>query len=86
MADSDASLSRSVSSRTLLLFLEAFLLRPDIQTPMLTGKYSESFRSWVDFSTYKFCCRHKSLKDAKLLFAYLKGADSYKLQIIVFAF
>ena len=44
MADSCATLSRSVSSRPSRQFLNALLLRKAEQAPMLTGKHLESLR------------------------------------------
>ena len=41
MAGVFTTLSRSVSFRPLLLFLEALVLRKTAQTPMLTAKHSE---------------------------------------------
>ena len=42
MVDAFTTPSKSVSSRPLLQFLEALLLRKATQTPMLTRKHSES--------------------------------------------
>ena len=62
MANLFTTLSRSTTSRPLLQFLEALLLRKAAQTPMLTGKHSESFHSWEwslswdGFLCCKFCC------------------------------
>ena len=46
MADTFVIQPRNVSSRLTLLFLEALLLRKAAQTPMHTGKHTESLRSW----------------------------------------
>ena len=60
MDDLFAILSRSISSRPLRPFQEALLLRKAAQTPMLTGKHSESLRSrershsWMDFFAVSF--------------------------------
>ena len=45
MADSFVTLSKRISSKPSLLFLEAVLPRKAGQTPLLTGNNSESFRS-----------------------------------------
>ena len=85
-----ATPSRRYSSRPLLQFLEALLLRKAAQTPMLTGKtlwipsvwrrHSWRISFWssvVDMTR----CRDEQVF---VLFTYINGADSYtELQLIV---
>ena len=53
-------MSRTISFRPLLVFMEALLLRKDAQTLMLTGRHFESdpslkwSRSWIDFFAASF--------------------------------
>ncbi len=86
-ADSFTTHLRSVSSGSPRHFLEVSLLKGAGQTPMLIGKTLLSFLrkdapGWISYC--KLSCRSR---DAKLLFAFHNGADSYTtLQLILFAF
>ena len=88
MVEANITLSRSVSSRPLLQFLEALLLGKAAQAPWFIGKHFKSLHyeeggvpAWISFSMFVVNIERYSL------FAYLNGADYYtKLQSIVFAY
>ena len=66
MADSFPTASRSLSSRPLLQFLEAYLLRKAAQTPMLTGS-SLLEEGCTDTNAYwKLLCLRKAAQTAML--------------------
>ena len=68
IADLFVTLSRRVSSKPLLLFLEALLLGKAAPVLMLYGKYSESLHleigvalRWISFC--EFCYKHARCRD-----------------------